>query len=86
MGLDMTSSIYMSRVKVLALILLYSILTAAMLHGFKVVTILWTVHIVQETLILCPKKTPRPRGDLETNFVEQENLVYKRPPSTIPTS
>ena len=82
----MISSIYMSRVKVLALILLYSLITSAMLHGFKMITTLWTVHIVQETLILCPKKTPRPRGDLETNFVEQDYLVYKRPPSTIPTS
>ena len=45
----------MSRIKVLVVIFLYSLLIAGMLHGFKMITTLWSVHIMQETIQLCPK-------------------------------
>ena len=45
----------MSRIKVLVVILLYSILTASILHGFKMITTLWTVAIIEETFKQCPK-------------------------------
>ena len=38
----------------LLLVLLYSVLTAGIFHGFKMITILWSVHIVQESLKMCP--------------------------------
>lgn len=61
----------MKRTKVLALILLYSILTAAMLQGFKMITTLWTVAVIQETLQMCPK----PKALFTENYlVEQEHL------------
>ena len=45
----------MSRLKVLVVILLISLVSSVMLHGFKMITVLWSVHIVQETLMTCPR-------------------------------
>ena len=45
----------MTRIKVLGVILLFSLMTAGILHGFKMITTLWTVAIIEETLRMCPK-------------------------------
>ena len=51
----------------LLLVLLFSILTAGILHGFKIGQILWSVHVVQEALKMCPGpqtfKSNLPSGD-----------------------
>jgi len=74
----------MSRVKVLALILLYSLTTAAILHGFKMLTGLWTIEVYQEGfesgLRHCPKSKiykTMPIGDeLQVNLDEPKNLMH----------
>lgn len=66
----------MSRLKVLAVILLFSLITSGMLWAFDKITILWTVHIVQETFERCPKvKTHLTEIDIEYPEVGHRNLL-----------
>lgn len=42
------------RVNRLISILIYAILTAGLIHGFRMLTILWTTAVYQEAFQLCP--------------------------------
>ena len=63
------------------MVLLYAVLTAGILHVFRTGQILWSVHIVQEALLMCPGpqtyESSLPSGEIEANSLANLKIRHR---------